>query len=241
MSTKIKAFQSQLNSLGFSLVEDGKWGPKSQKALDELVSISTCRVYFDFNMFRKLFGISKITQNMVDNINYLFDEFNSLSTPESTNPLYIAYMLATTWHETAMTFMPVKEAGSWQYLSKYDTGKLAKILGNTPEADGDGQLYAGRGYVQITGKNNYKKFSSIVGEDLIKNPDFTLRPRIAARILVEGSLKGMFTGKKLSDYIRVGSIGEFVEARRVINGTDKASLIASHAIKFLDCLVIEKV
>ena len=241
MSTKIKAFQSQLNSLGSSLIEDGKWGPKSQKALDELVSISTCRVYFDFNMFRKLFGISKITQNMVDNINYLFDEFNSLSTPESTNPLYIAYMLATTWHETAMTFMPVKEAGSWQYLSKYDTGKLAKILGNTPEADGDGQLYAGRGYVQITGKNNYKKFSSIVGEDLIKNPDFTLRPRIAARILVEGSLKGMFTGKKLSDYIRVGSIGEFVEARRVINGTDKASLIASHAIKFLDCLVIEKV
>lgn len=241
MSTKIKAFQSQLNSLGSSLIEDGKWGPKSQKALDELVSISTCRVYFDFNMFRKLFGISKITQNMVDNINYLFDEFNSLSTPESTNPLYIAYMLATTWHETAMTFMPVKEAGSWQYLSKYDTGKLAKILGNTPEADGDGQLYAGRGYVQITGKNNYKKFSSIVGEDLIKNPDFTLRPRIAARILVEGSLKGMFTGKKLSDYIRAGSIEEFVEARRVINGTDKASLIASHAIKFLDCLVIEKV
>ena len=87
----------------------------------------------------------------------------------------------------------------------------------------------------------YKKFSSIVGEDLIKNPDFALRPRVAARILVEGSLKGMFTGRKLSDYIKTGSTGEFVEARRVINGVDKASLIASHAVKFLDCLVIEKV
>lgn len=227
----IKQMQSTLNSMGANLTVDGAWGPKSQKALVD----SKCKVYFDFNTFRGLFG-TKISQAVVDNINCLFEEFNR----NNPNPLLIAYMLATTWHETAHTMTPIKEMGSYKYLSKYDTGRLAKVLGNTPEADGDGQLYAGRGYVQITGKSNYRKFSPIVGQDLINNPDLTLRPEIAAKILVEGSLKGMFTGKKLTDYIKSGTFGEYVAARRVINGTDKASLIASHAIKFLDCLVIER-
>lgn len=241
MSNKIRQLQEQINTLSETQIAvDGSWGPISQSALDTLITCHNSRIYFDFDMFKKLFELPKIDQDMVDNLNYLFDEFNSLTTAESTNPLYIAYMLATTWHETGFTFKPIKEYGSDAYLSKYDTGKLAKILGNTPEADGDGQLYAGRGYVQITGKSNYHKFSSIVGHDLVSEPNKALWPRVAARILVEGSIRGLFTGRGLKHFIRRGTVNEFIEARRVINGTDKANSIATYAVKFLSCLVIER-
>lgn len=228
----IKSIQERIG-----VTSDGIWGPKSQAKLEELVSTSEYKLYIDFDKFRELFKLSKVSQKTVENLNTLFEEFNSLATKGSCNPLYVAYMLATTWHETGHTMEPVKEKGSWKYLSKYDTGKLAKALGNTPATDGDGQKYAGRGYVQITGKGNYQKFSSLVGEDLVANPDLTLRPVIAARILVEGSLKGMFTGRGIPHYVKRGTLAEYTEARRVINGTDKAQDIAKHAMKFLECLV----
>lgn len=219
----------------YGSVIDGVWGPLSQKGLEDLVGSGKYSLDFNFNVFREAFKLNKITQDMVDNINTIF---KAIFKWKAYNPLIIAYMLATTWHETGFTLRPVKEAGSYKYLSKYDTGVLAKALGNTPQADGDGVLYAGRGYVQITGKANYKKFSDILGIDLIKNPDYTLQPEIAADILVYGSLKGSFTGKKLSDYIKKGTRAEFIEARRVINGTDKAMSIARYAEKFLQCIVL---
>lgn len=141
----------------------------------------------------------------------------------------LAYILATVFHETGGKMQPVKEKGGNQYLSKYDTGKLAKALGNTPAADGDGQLYAGRGFVQITGKDNYTKFG------LAKNPDKALELPTAIRILFDGMLLGKFTGRKLGDYFSVTK--EDPEgARRIVNGTDKASLIAGYYRNFLDSL-----
>lgn len=47
----------------------------------------------------------------------------------------------------------------------------ANIIGNGPEASGDGYRYRGRGYIQLTGKSNYKAFSQIIGEDCVQNPD----------------------------------------------------------------------
>ena len=129
----------------------------------------------------------------------------------------------------------------YKYLSKYDTGRLAKILGNTPEADGDGQKYAGRGHVMITGLDNYKKFTKLLGIDLVKNPDLALDPVVSAKILTIGSLRGVFTTRKLSDYIRTGERLDFIRARAVINGTDKAESIALHAEKFLACIIIQRV
>ena len=63
------------------------------------------------------------------------------------------------------------ESGSLRYTEEiasgaaYDTGKLAVKLGNTPEKDGDGQRYKGRGLIQLTGKNNYKAYGKAVGID----------------------------------------------------------------------------
>lgn len=142
----------------------------------------------------------------------------------------LAYVLATAWHETAATMQPVTEYGGRRYFDKYDTGKLAAALGNTPEADGDGFKYRGRGYVQITGLRNYLLATAKLGIDLVGNPDRALEPAVAAMILIGGMIEGWFTGHRLS-----GAIGpngaDYVAARRIINGTDKANLIAGYARK----------
>ena len=178
-----------------------------------------------FAIIRLKFG--SLSQEAVDNINLIVEtcEKYGLSYPQ------VAYLLATTYHETAHTFKPIKEYGSNKYLSKYDTGRLAKALGNTPQADGDGIKYAGRGHLMITGYYNYKFAGEQLGIDLINNPDLALEPKYSAEILVMGSINGWFTGKKLSDYIN-DKKKDYINARRVINGLDKARLIASYAVVF---------
>lgn len=86
--------------------------------------------------------------------------------------LRMAAFIAQVGHESGQ-FRYVKELGGDQYLSKYDTGALAKRLGNTPEADGDGQKYCGRGLIQITGHDNYLACSkSLFGDDrLLRTPE----------------------------------------------------------------------
>ena len=220
---------------------DGLYGNLSQKALRQAIDDNKYKVYFDFNKFKEVFNKDSINQNFVNSINGLFQVFNEYNKEDGTSFLNIAYMLATSWHETAYTMQPIKEYGSYKYLSKYDTGKLAARLGNTPEADGDGVLYAGRGHVMITGLDNYKRFSKLLGIDLVKYPDLALDPVISAKILTIGSLRGLFTTKKLSDYLRSGKLLEFTRARAVINGTDDALEIAKHAEKFLECLILQRV
>lgn len=154
---------------------------------------------------------------------------------------WMAYGLATGYHETAYTMEPVKERGSHAYLDKYDTGRLAEALGNTPEDDDDGQLYAGRGDVQLTGRRNYRVATQKLQalgilkptEDMIKTPDLAMRPDVSAAVLVVGMTEGWFTGKKFNDYINnAGGLGQYTNARRIINGTDKAAQIAGYAVKF---------
>lgn len=178
-----------------------------------------------FNVIRNSFG--SLTQEAVYNINLIVE------TCEKYNLSYAqaSYVLATTYHETGGTMKPIKEYGGWKYLSKYDTGRLAKTLGNTPQADGDGQKYAGKGFAMITGYSNYKFAGEQLGIDLINNPDLALEPKYATEILVKGSISGWFTSKKLSDYIN-DKKKDYINARRVINSLDKAQLIASYAVVF---------
>lgn len=146
-----------------------------------------------------------------------------------------AYLLATAYHETATTMQPIHEYGGVKYFDKYDTGKLAKALGNTPEKDGDGYLYRGRGYVQLTGRANYAKATKRLGVDFINSPDLSLVPKHAADILVQGCSEGWFTGKKLNNYIN-DKTTDYRNARRVVNGLDDADLIASYAKVFQQAL-----
>jgi putative chitinase len=91
-------------------------------------------------------------------------------------PQRLAIFLAQVAHESG-SLRYTKELASG---SAYDTGKLAATLGNTPEADGDGQKYKGRGLIQITGLNNYKKLSKALGVDLVKSPELLEGPVFAS-------------------------------------------------------------
>ncbi|WP_085581518.1 MULTISPECIES: glycoside hydrolase family 19 protein [unclassified Pseudomonas] len=96
-------------------------------------------------------------------------------------PKRIAAFLAQVGHESGQ-LRYVRELGSQQYLSKYDTGALAARLGNTPEADGDGQKYCGRGLIQITGRANYRQCSlGLFGDErLLALPELLEQPQWAA-------------------------------------------------------------
>ena len=150
---------------------------------------------------------------------------------------WAAYALATAYHETASTMQPIKEYGGQTYFTRmYDvTGarpQMAVQHGNT--CSGDGPKYCGRGYVQLTWKNNYKRAGDKCVVDLVANPDKAMDPGIAAKIMRRGMEEGWFTGKKFADYLPRGR-GErthFTNARRIINGTDKATKIAEHALDF---------
>jgi putative chitinase len=100
----------------------------------------------------------------------------SINTPKRA-----AAFLAQVGHESGQLHY-VRELGSDQYLSKYDTGALAIRLGNTPEADGDGQKYRGRGLIQITGRDNYLQCSlGLFGDDrLVFVPQLLEQPQWAA-------------------------------------------------------------
>lgn len=123
----------------------------------------------------------------------------------------MAYVLATAYHETAHTMKPVREYGGETYLKKKKY-----------------YPYVGMGYVQLTWDYNYKKASVKLGVDFLKDPTLLLKPEYAAPIIIIGMKEGWFTGKKLSDYITL-SKSDYVEARRIVNGKDKASLIAGYA------------
>lgn len=151
---------------------------------------------------------------------------------------WAAYALATAYHETASTMLPIKEYGGPTYFTRmYDvTGarpQLALANGNT--CAGDGPKYCGRGYVQLTWKNNYKRAGDKCGVDLAANPDRAMEPPLAAKIMREGMEHGWFTGKGFADYLPFkgeASRTQFIAARRIINGTDRAQQIADHALSF---------
>jgi hypothetical protein len=131
---------------------------------------------------------------------------------------WAAYMLATVKHECADTWRPVEE---------YGKGKGRPYGQPDPKTH---KTYYGRGYVQLTWKANYEKMGKALGVDLVNHPELALAPATSYRIMSPGMRKGMFTGAKLSDYIG-GGRADYRNARRIINGLDRADLIAGYAKK----------
>jgi hypothetical protein len=102
-----------------------------------------------------------------------------------------------------------------------------------------GETYYGRGLVQLTWKDNYRKASAALGlideRDLVWHPDMALDSLVAARILVRGCAEGWFTGKRLNDYFNE-STHDPVNARKIVNGLDHAEDIAACFDAFMDAL-----
>jgi predicted chitinase len=143
-----------------------------------------------------------------------------------TDPGQIAYVFATSEHESHLGQWMVEFASGKAYEGRRD-------LGNTQP--GDGVKFKGRGFCQVTGRVNYKMWSQKLGIDLVSNPEKAADMAIAARIMVMGMRDGTFTGKKLSHYIS-GSTRDFRNARRIINALDRADKIAGHAQRYYSAL-----
>lgn len=152
--------------------------------------------------------------------------------PDITDERWVAYLLATVKHECANQFHPITEFGAESYFAKYEPGtSIGRRLGNTEP--GDGSRYKGRGYVQITGRANYQRVGQALGlgAALVKQPELALEPNVAYRIASLGMRMGLFTGRKLATYINDAQC-DYLNARRIINGTDRAQDIAGYAQAF---------
>lgn len=188
-----------------------------------------------YTNIRESFGSLKQTQ--VDGINAILDEWEASGL---TDIRWLAYMLATAWHETARTVQPIKEFGGNKYFIKryWENVKIRKELGNlSPQ---DAVAFCGKGLVQITGRRNYTKMGKILGIPLAQHPDMAMDMKVSVKIMFEGmtmgkSFGGDFTGKHLGNYFNLKT-EDWFNARRIINGTDKASKIAGEAKVFYEAL-----
>jgi predicted chitinase len=118
------------------------------------------------------------------------------------------------------------DAKAKERLTKaWKSGKLPRV-----KSDYWSGGWFGRGFVQLTHRENYVKAGKKLGVDLVSDPSKAMIPEVSALILVRGMQEGWFTGMKLAD------AADFREARRVVNGTDCASQIAQYADAFLSAL-----
>ena len=157
-----------------------------------------------FKHIRHMFPGGRMTPDQVQGVSNILDEWN---VRKLRNPWWLAYMLATVFHETGYKMQPITEFGNQTYLK------------HKPYYP-----WIGRGLIQITWEANYKKFG-------IEKPEDALTWPVALRVMFDGMIKGMFTGKGLNDYFH-HLPNDGPPARRIINGMDKAYQIWSYAVQF---------
>lgn len=188
------------------------------------------------------FGGSLLTPQ-VDGMTAILDQWELSG---ASDDRWLAYMLATTFHETGTYMLPIKETVMPYQTNKnpsdatviarldaaYKKGTL-KVSKPYWRKDANGLAWFGRGLVQITHRVNYDKFG------LGKNPSVALDMPVAIRILFDGMVKGMFTGLRLSDFFNA-TTDDPIGARKIVNGTDKAKLIAGYHKNFLDAITAAK-
>ena len=155
-----------------------------------------------------------------------------LSLWTGTDDRHLAYILATAFHETGGKMQPVREG-----FAKTDAGARRAVAGRRyAKVDAEtGHVFYGRGLVQLTWKTNYRKMGEALGLDLVNDPDLMLEMAPSVRALIVGMVDGMFTNKRLAQYFNA-TTDDPVGARRIVNVTDKASLIAGYHRAFLDSI-----
>lgn len=178
------------------------------------------RSYFFDSVRAALFG-GALTQDQVDGLTVLLDYGDAAGWDDR----WLAYVLATAYHETARTMQPIAEYGHGQGHS-YGVAD--------PET---GQAYYGRGFVQLTWRENYQTMQDTLAgaPALVANADLALESGIATQVIFRGMEGGLFTGKQLSDWLTADATN-FYDARTIVNGHDCAGDIATYATKFADAI-----
>jgi putative chitinase len=168
-----------------------------------------------------------LSQQQVDGMNYLLDVWEARFGDKDIR--WLAYALATTFHETARTMRPIEEYGEGEGMAYGE-----------PTGPND-QVYYGRGHVQLTWDTNYQKGEQFLAErygvdvPMYKYPHRMLEDEPSALVLYDGMINGWFTGVGLPDYFNETTEDPY-NARRVVNALDKAETIASYYEHFKDAL-----
>lgn len=177
------------------------------------------RAYFFDSVRHYLDADRSLSPEQVDGLEALLGYYDSPAGADFDDRMF-AYILATTWHETAFTMQPIQEYGSQAYLQ-------AKPY----------YPWFGRGYVQLTWEDNYKRQDEKLGlrGALMQDPDLALTPPVAVPVLFSGMRDGDFTGKTLAAFFTV-DLTDWYNARTIVNGHDCAADIAAYAEKFLNAI-----
>jgi hypothetical protein len=164
-----------------------------------------------YDAIRPMFN--PLTKSQVDGIDLILVEWTKTGEKDLR---WLAYILATVFHETGKRMQPVKEGGGEAYLRSKSY-----------------YPYYGRDLVQTTWRVNYERVKKFTGVDVVSNPDLIVT--VSASVAIHFMIKGYYTGKKLGDYFN--ELKEnWREARRIINGNDKAEMIAEYGKKFYAAL-----
>jgi putative chitinase len=169
-----------------------------------------------------------LLQSQIDGMNAVLDYWEANGFHDGR---HLAYIYATVYHETARTMQPIEEYGKGKTRPYGQKQKHSGVKYTNPD-----KIYYGRGLVQLTWFENYELMTRLLRVDLLANPDLACDMKIAIQIMFEGMMTGSssfgdFTGKCLEMYFNDDK-EDPIGARKIINGTDKAELIATYYWSF---------
>ena len=170
-----------------------------------------------FNVVRGTLFHGSFTQQQVNGMDAILDAWED--SPRSDNLKHLAYPLATTAHETGFTMAPIEEYGKGQGMA-YGV--------SDPET---GQTYYGRGYVQLTWRDNYARADEELNfsgsTSLEWHAERALDHYVAAEVMFQGMEEGWFRsddeGRQTLDRYFSDTADNSYEAREIING-DKSKI-----------------
>ena len=173
----------------------------------------------------------RLTASQVRGINGILDAFVTHGDGRAKT---LAYALATAYHEVGGRMVPVREG-----FASTDA-KARAVCRNRKygkPAGPYGHVYYGRGIVQLTWLDGYRRSSEDAGCDLVKDPDKALDPTISARLLIKGLIDGRWNGrgKGIGHYLTVHS-NDLKGARRTVNITDQWEKIGGYYKQFLSAI-----
>ena len=186
-----------------------------------------------------LYG-GRLARTQVAGLTALLDRFERGG--ETRDRRFLAYMLATAHHETGGRLQPVREtfaASDAAAIARLDrafaAGRLPQVSAPYWRRDGEGKSWLGRGLVQITHRRNYARLAALTGIDLVGQPELAMETAAAVEILFTDMLRGAFTGQRLDNHFS-DARADWVGARRIVNGRDRAEKVAGYGRAFFAAL-----
>ena len=170
-----------------------------------------------------------LNQGQIDGMNAILDEWEIR---ELTDRRWLAYILATVYHETDKKMQPIEEYGRGDGKTYGRKLKYSRVAYDKPD-----KIYYGRGHTQNTWFEIYEKLTKANDKewDFLNEPELLLTTAPSIWATFYAMTTGLYTGVKLSQYFN-NTKEDSIGARKIINGKDKAELIALYYTRFLECL-----